>query len=80
MCQSWIIKQVYKHFFVSYEAAGDVGVWKALDGHGPVVKAQQLVDVELVGLNLLLSPAFLTKIPEFELTIVEITDSKVVTL
>lgn len=43
--QSEVMEQIDEDSVVSNEWAGNVRVRKSLDGHGPVVDAQQLVDV-----------------------------------
>jgi len=40
-----VVEQVDKDFMVIYKSNGDVGVWKSLDRHRPVVNTDELVDI-----------------------------------
>jgi hypothetical protein len=52
MCQREIMEETNKNFFVSYKTADDIGVWKVLNGHGPVVDSYEGVDIQLIFFDL----------------------------
>ena len=79
MSQGGVIKQINKNFFVSYETTGHVWIWKSLYSHCPIIKTQELVDVKFVTLNFLLRSCSLSKISEFEHSIIEVSNSILVT-
>ena len=73
--QREVMEQVDEDSFVANKGAGYVRIWESLDSHGPVVDAQQLVDVQLLAIRLFRGPLLLVKPSEPELTIVEVADS-----
>lgn len=52
------------------EATDNEGIWEALNCDGPIIDAQECIDVEFILLNLISGPVFLSKVPHFEFTIV----------
>ena len=76
MCECWIIKQVHKDSVIIQEGTDNVRVREAIDGHGPVIQAQQLGDVQLLLGDLLFSPACLAEPAHPEQSVVEVGNSK----
>jgi hypothetical protein len=73
--QSEVVEQVDEDSLIGNERAGDVRVWETLDRHGPVVDAQQLVDVQFLSLGLFLRSLLFSKPSKSELSIVEVDNS-----
>jgi hypothetical protein len=73
--ESEVMEQIDEDSVVGDECAGDVRVWETLNCHGPVIDAQQLIDVQFLSLCLFSSSLLLSKPSHSELSIIEIGNS-----
>jgi hypothetical protein len=74
-----IVEQVDEQEFVVDEYASDEWIREVVDRDCVIVKAKLLVDVELFLINRLLRPDGGSKGPQLEVTVVDVSNSKVVT-
>jgi hypothetical protein len=69
------MKERNKNFFVSYKTANNVGVWKVLNGHCPVINSYEGVDIQLIFLYFLLGSLDFSEVSKHPFTVVKICKS-----
>ena len=70
------VEQVDEHNLISDEAAGDERIWRPIQAHGPIVKLQERVEINLLSFDNLLSSRVSSETSEFKHTIVVEWESK----
>ena len=79
VCKRMIVKKAAEYPVIAGPTTVDIGVHQPKNGHSVVINAKQLIDLQLLRSYLLRCPVDLFENSEFEMSVIDISSTKLIT-